>query len=89
MYDYWIFNKKMCRNSWDNCVTSFAWRYEILDVLRLYIGTGHVSGLVESDETFFRLSYKGNHSKNKQFIMPRKPNLREPKSKKKIKGLRA
>ena len=62
--------------------TSFAWRHKILDALRLYIGTGHVSGLVEADETFFRLSYKGNHSKSKGFTMPRKPNLRGPKSKK-------
>lgn len=62
--------------------TSFAWRHKILDALRLYIGTGHVSGLVEADETFFRLSYKGNHSKSKGFTMPRKPYLRGPKSKK-------
>ena len=62
--------------------TSFAWRHKILDALRLYIGTGHVSGLVEADETFFRLSYKGNHSKSKWFTMPRKPYLRGPKSKK-------
>ena len=55
---------------------------KILDALRLYIGTGHVSGLVEADETFFRLSYKGNHSKSKGFTMPRKPYLRGPKSKK-------
>lgn len=54
---------------------------KILDALRLYIGTGHVSGLVEADETFFRLSYKGNHSKSKGFTMPRKPYLRGPKVK--------
>ncbi|MDU7905232.1 MAG: IS1595 family transposase, partial [Peptostreptococcaceae bacterium] len=55
---------------------------KILDALRLYIGTGYVSGLVEADETFFRLSYKGNHSKSKGLSMTRRPNLRGPKSKK-------
>lgn len=64
--------------------TSFSWRHKILDALRLYIGTGHVSGLVEADETFFRLSYKGNHSKNALFTMPRKSNKRGPNSKKSI-----
>ena len=40
---------------------------KILDALRLYIGTGHVSGLVEADEVFFAYSYKGTKPTN----MPR------------------
>ena len=61
--------------------TSFLWRHKILDALRVYIGIGAVSGVVEADETFFRLSYKGNHSKSSIFTMPRKPYKRGPKSK--------
>ena len=44
--------------------TSFLWRHKILDALRLYIGIGAVSGVVEADETFFTTFYKGNHSKS-------------------------
>ncbi len=61
--------------------TSFLWRHKILDAIREYIGIGTVSGVVEADETFFRLSYKGNHSKSSIFTMPRKPYKRGPKSK--------
>lgn len=88
MYGCWYSIRKCAEIVEITVPTSFAWRHKILDALRLYIGTGHVSGLVEADETFFRLSYKGNHSKSSGFTMPRKPNLRGPKSKKqKMKNL--
>ena len=61
--------------------TSFQWRHKVLDAIRAYIGVGSVSGVVEADETFFRLSYKGNHSKDGNFKMPRKPYKRGPNSK--------
>lgn len=61
--------------------TSFLWRHKILDAIRAYIGIGHVSGVVEAHETFFRISYKGNHSKSSTFTMPCKPYKRGTKSK--------
>ena len=39
--------------------TSFMWRHKILDALRL-ANKVELSGIVEADETFFRVSYKGN-----------------------------
>ena len=30
-----------------------------------------LSGLIEGDETFFSISYKGNHKKSDKFVMPR------------------
>ena len=36
------------------------------------MGTGEVDGLVEADECYLCYSYKGNHSKSKQFKMPLK-----------------
>lgn len=56
--------------------TSFFMRHRILDCLNVIIGKGNVGGIVESDETYFRLSYKGNHSKNVKFTLPRKSHKR-------------
>lgn len=56
--------------------TSFFWRHKILDAIRAYMGIGSVGGVVEVDEVFFRLSYKGNHKKSKTFTMPRKARKR-------------
>lgn len=56
--------------------TSFYWRHKILDAIRAYMNVGNVGGVVEVDETFFRLSYKGNHSKSTTFTMPRKSRRR-------------
>ena len=56
--------------------TSFFMRHRILDCLNIIIGKGFVSGIVESDETYFRVSYKGNHSKGTNFVLPRKPHKR-------------
>lgn len=55
----------------DVCVkTSFYMRHKILDCIREYIGVGTVKGIVEVDETFQAVSYKGNHRKS-GFVMPR------------------
>ena len=35
-----------------------------------------LDGIIEADETFFAISYKGNHSKSKTFAMPRKAHKR-------------
>lgn len=50
--------------------TSFYMRHKILDCIREYIGVGTVKGIVEVDETFQAVSYKGNHKKS-SFAMPR------------------
>ncbi|MCR5010973.1 MAG: IS1595 family transposase [Lachnospiraceae bacterium] len=51
-------------------MTAFHWRHKILDVLGQLMDR-ELSGIVEADETFFPLSYKGNHSKSRDFKMPR------------------
>ena len=51
--------------------TSFAWRHKILDALQNMAGEVHLSGIVEADETFVALSYKGNHKQSANFQMPR------------------
>ena len=52
--------------------TSFMWRHKILDSLRLSDKT-ELSGIVEADETFFKVSYKGNriHRRNDSNVRKR------------------
>lgn len=45
-------------------------RHRILDAIRLYLGMGHLKGIVEMDETFFTESFKGRYQKS-GFILPR------------------
>ena len=52
-------------------------RHRILDCLNIIIGKGFVSGIVESDETYFRVSYKGHHSKGTNFIFNLENLIRE------------
>ena len=40
--------------------TAFTWRHKILDALREGTGTTELYGIVEADETFVPVSYKGN-----------------------------
>ena len=56
--------------------TAFAWRHKILDVLQNMADEVTLDGIVEADETFFAISYKGNHKKSKKFTMPREPHKR-------------
>ncbi|MBP3201099.1 MAG: IS1595 family transposase [Lachnospiraceae bacterium] len=56
--------------------TSFNWRHKILDVLSNMMNDVKLNGIVESDETYTAISYKGNHKKSKTFIMPREPHKR-------------
>ena len=44
--------------------------------LRDNLKTKELCGKIQADETYFRESFKGNHSKD-GFIMPRKPQKRE------------
>ena len=52
--------------------TAFIWRHKILAVLRNDQNNRIMAGIIEADETYFPVSYKGNHKKSKRFIMPRK-----------------
>ena len=56
--------------------TAFNWRHKILDALQDMSDKVELDGIVEADETFFPISYKGNHSNDESFTMPRKPHKR-------------
>ncbi len=56
--------------------TAFLWRHKILDALQNMADDVTLNGIIEADETFFAISYKGNHSKSKTFTMPRKAHKR-------------
>ena len=43
-----------------NIATAFFWRHKIIDAIRKFIGYGSLEGVIELDETYFALSYKGN-----------------------------
>ncbi len=62
--------------------TAFVWRHKILDALQKMQDEVELDGIVEADETFLPLSYKGNHSKSKTFVMPRKPHKHGHQTKK-------
>ena len=51
--------------------TAFLWRHKILDALQNMQGGVMLDGIVEADETFFAVSFKGNYKKSKTFTMPR------------------
>lgn len=56
--------------------TAFYWRHKILDAIRKSFEDMQLEGIVEIDETFFPVSYKGNHKGSKSFKMPREPHMR-------------
>ena len=56
--------------------TAFIWRRKILDALQNMASDVKLDGIVEADETFFAISFKGNHKKSTSFVMPRKPHKR-------------
>lgn len=51
-----------------NLATAFVWRHKILDALQNMMNQTTLDGVVEADETFFSLSFKGYH---KNFRLPR------------------
>ena len=55
--------------------TAFTWRHKYLDALQAMMASVRMGGVVEADEAFFRLSFKGDHKKSK-FIMPREAHKR-------------
>lgn len=56
--------------------TAFIWRHKILDALQNMQASVTLEGIVEADEAFFPISYKGNHKKSVIFKMPRKAHKR-------------
>ena len=56
--------------------TAFIWRHKILDALQNMASGVNLDGIVEADETFFAISYKGNHKKSTSFVMPREAHKR-------------
>ncbi len=63
-----------------NLATSFAWRHKILDALTNMMDGITLDGVVEADETYQLISFKGNHKKSKTFTMPRKAHKRGGKA---------
>lgn len=51
--------------------TAFIWRHKILNTLQYDQENRVMAGIVEADEMFIPVSYKGNHTKSKHFTMPR------------------
>ena len=51
--------------------TAFLWRHKILSILQNDQSNRVLAGIVELDEAFFPISYKGNRTKSKNFTMPR------------------
>lgn len=56
--------------------TSFVWRHKILDTMQRMIDSITLEGIVEADEAYLPISYKGNHKKSKDFDMERAPHKR-------------
>lgn len=84
-YDTWntyidcMMNGASIRKSAEICNihknTAFHWRHKILDTLQGMQDNVSLNGIVEADETYLPISYKGNHSKD-NFVMPRKARKR-------------
>ena len=51
--------------------TAFLWRHKILAILQKDQDTRVMNGIVETDDMFISVSYKGNHKNSKKFSMPR------------------
>ena len=62
--------------------TAFYWRHKILGALQNITKIKQkLSGIVEADETFFPMSYKGNHRRD-GFVIPRQSKKRGTSAKK-------
>lgn len=68
--------------------TAFIWRHKILNALCKDQSVRVMAGIVEIDEVYVSISYKGNHKKSKRFTMPREAYKRGGESKTRI-GSRA
>ena len=61
--------------------TAFVWRHKILDALQNMHNAVTINGVAQADETYFSVSYKGNHVKS-NFNMPRDAHKRGASDKK-------
>ena len=48
--------------------TAFLWRHKILDALQNMADDVTLDGIIEADETFFAISYKGNHARVRHLL---------------------
>ena len=82
-YIHCMINKYPLRKCAKECditlYTAFIWRHKILDALQNMMNEVELDGIVEADETFTTISYKGNH---KNFKLPRKAHQRGTKASK-------
>ena len=53
--------------------TAFVWRHKILNAIQHDQDNRLMAGIIEADEMFLPVSYKGNHKNSKRFTMPREP----------------
>ena len=60
-----------------NLTTAFEWRHKILDALQNMMKDVELDGIVQADETYSTISYKGNH---KSFKLPRPSHKRGTKA---------
>jgi len=56
--------------------TILNWRHKLHGAVSKRQKETRLSEVIELDETYPAVSYKGNHSKNKDFVMPREPHKR-------------
>ena len=56
--------------------TALNWRHKLHGAVSKRQKETRLSEVIELDETYSAVSYKGNHSKNKDFVMPREPHKR-------------
>ena len=56
--------------------TALNWRHKLHRAVSNSQKETQLSGVIEIDETYPAVSYKGNHSKNREFTMPREPHKR-------------
>ena len=75
-----MLDQKTLKQSSEECnismATAFTWRHKILDTLSELTEKAYLTGVVEADETFFNVSFKGNHKRSHSFIMPREAHKR-------------
>ena len=79
-YDVWdkyincMLQNKSLSESAKECnisyATSFYWRHKICDALSIMTKDEQLSGIVEADETFFPVSYKGNNKRMPEYRKP-------------------
>lgn len=63
--------RKCAKECGIDLTTAFNWRHKILDALQKMMSEVKLDGIVEADETYTPISYKGNHRKSRNFKMPR------------------